>query len=202
MGRRANQSLTGRPSRTLTLEDSLHATRTRSGPPWNRCGGWRSHPPVHLASCREADQGHFYCWAWKCGARCVTSNSEPWFHYTLCVAVVGSALVGVHVASPYPIRLRVNGHVVAVAWGPSPFKWKPPEFLPSVRGPLVQTSRRPHMSILYFIAHICIYIYMLSCPVSTPPPWYGPGGGGGRLLDGGRPGKKLSSELNITLHKA
>ena len=45
------------------------------------------------------------------------------------------------------------------------------------------------------------YIYMLSCPVSTPPPWYGPGGAG-RLLDGGRPGKKLSSELHITLHKA
>ena len=43
--------------------------------------------------------------------------------------------------------------------------------------------------------------YMLSWPVSTPPPWYGPGGAG-RLLDGGRPGKKLSSELNITLHKA
>ena len=45
-----------------------------------------------------------------------------------------------------------------------------------------------------------VYLYMLSCPVSTPPPpWYGPGGGPDPEA---RPGKKLSSEVNITLHKA
>ena len=42
-------------------------------------------------------------------------------------------------------------------------------------------------------------IYALVSRVDTPPPpWYGPGGPDPEA----RPGKNLSSEVNITLHKA
>ena len=89
---------------TATLEESLHATESgrlhlHCFLEFSRAPDWATLQPLtwrgvlpNCSACKArgprwreaADQGHFYCWAWKLGTRCVrTSNHEPWVHYTV-----------------------------------------------------------------------------------------------------------------------